>query len=158
MPRKRTSTAPRYERAKLNTPEQINFELKKAYRAYRNKTITAADLKNQRETLVALRNGLPDPIERPGVNARNPPEFRIFSVSVNCFLSPAQIQAAKHGESVFDVEQCEPFEPTLESSAPANSVVEFPRLPAPASKTHEAFQEEIPLADGGEQLLQAIQA
>jgi hypothetical protein len=55
---------PRYERAKLDTPGQIN-EIKKAYRAYRNKKITAADLKNQRDTLVALRAGLPDPVEKP---------------------------------------------------------------------------------------------
>ena len=107
MPRKRASIAPRYERAKLDTPEQINFEIKKAYRAYRNKKITAADLKNQRDTLVALRNGLPDPIERPGANGYVPPAIYILSVPSGYFLTAEQIAATRCGAPLVDIKQCE---------------------------------------------------
>ena len=52
-------------RAKIDLSEQINQELKKIYRLQRNKQITLADAKSLRELLIALRNGLPTPVEAP---------------------------------------------------------------------------------------------
>jgi hypothetical protein len=65
MPRKKDPNKPIRERAKLDTAEQINFELKKLYRLYVNKKITAAEMSRRRELLIALRAGLPETIERP---------------------------------------------------------------------------------------------
>jgi hypothetical protein len=88
MPRKRSSTAPPYERAKIDTPAEINHELKKAYRAYRNKKITSADLKTQRDTLVALRAGLPNQVEvpKPAVSA-----LCITTVDDGCQFAPGGV-------------------------------------------------------------------
>ena len=90
MPRKRTSTVPPKERAKIDTPEDINRELKKLYRLHANKQITATELKSRRETLVALRAGMPDPIEHPKAPA----------VSALCITTIAEGQQYAPGNEV----------------------------------------------------------
>ena len=58
MPRKRTSTAPPMERAKLRTVEEINREIRKLYRRFANKELSATDLKSRVAALTALRSGM----------------------------------------------------------------------------------------------------
>ena len=75
MPRKRDPTKPIKERAKLNTVEEVNFEIRKLYRRYSNGEITSAVLSRRVATLVALRSGLPETIERPKA-----PELPIINI------------------------------------------------------------------------------
>jgi hypothetical protein len=134
MSRKRTSTAPPKLRAKLDTAEEINLELKRTYRLFINKQITHADMTRRKELLVALRAGLPDPVERPKVNGYVPPAIHVFSVPSGCFLSPAQIEAQQRGEPFVDIDQCTPILPEQEQAllehAPQSEPEELYKAPA----------------------------
>jgi hypothetical protein len=134
MPRKRPPTAPLKHRAKIDTAEQINFEIKKLYRLQRNKQITAAEAKSQRDTLVALRAGLPNPIEKPkpeGSGWMGPPI--IYSVPSGCFLTKEQAAAVARGESIFDPSQCE----LMQFDEPAPPQIEH----APRLEPEEQYKE-----------------
>ena len=63
MPRKRTSSEPPKERAKLDSAEQVNNEVKRLYRRFSNKQISASELKSRVAALQVLRAGLSDPVE-----------------------------------------------------------------------------------------------
>ena len=133
MPKKRTSTAPLRLRTRIDTVEQINDEMRRTYRLFINKTITHAEMSRRRELLVALRAGLPDPIERPKSDDYTALAIHIFSVPSNCFLSFEQIEAAKRNEPIVDIAQCTPLqlehdEPQLMIDAEPRSNKTFPRL------------------------------
>jgi hypothetical protein len=71
----RNSTGRTKERAKLNTVDQVNFEIRKLYRRFSNGEINSAALNRRIATLVALRSGLPETIERPKA-----PELPIINI------------------------------------------------------------------------------
>ena len=70
MSRKRDPNKPIKQRTRLETVEDINRELRRTYRLFINKQITHAEMSRRRELLVALRAGLPEPVERPKVCRR----------------------------------------------------------------------------------------
>ena len=80
MPRKRTSTTPPMERAKLRTVEEINLEIRKLYRRFANKELSATDLKSRVAALTALRSGMAAPIEQPDPGADFRPGIEQFSI------------------------------------------------------------------------------
>ena len=80
MPRQRTSTEPPKERAKLRTTEEINLEIRKLYRRFANKQLSAADLKSRVAALTALRSGMAAPIEQPDPAADFRPGIEQFSI------------------------------------------------------------------------------
>ena len=90
MSRKRTSTAPPKLRAKLDTAEEINLELKRTYRLFINKQITHADMTRRKELLVALRAGLPDPVERPTFS-NSPTVINVHSVADGNMFAPGNV-------------------------------------------------------------------
>jgi hypothetical protein len=169
MPRKRTSTAPPKLRAKLDTVEEINLELKRTYRLFINKAITHAEMSRRRELLVALRAGLPDPVERPKADSYNPPAIHVFSVPSDHFLTAEQIAAVKQGKPIFDVSQCIPLQlngpepPALEAEPRPllNGAVAFPRPSAapPRQETEPLLDQEFePRTERERRLLQELEA
>ena len=146
MSRKRDPNKPIKQRTRLETVEDINRELRRTYRLFINKQITHAEMSRRRELLVALRAGLPEPVERPkSAGGYVRPVIQILSVPSGCFLSQAQIETMKGGEPFVDIAQCTPMLlqhdvnlPAFETSAPdrveidaeTRSTVTFPRLVA----------------------------
>ena len=75
MARKRVSSDPPLERAKLGSVHEINTEIRKLYRRFANGQISEAALKARVATLAALRAGMADPVEPvddgPGIETVN---------------------------------------------------------------------------------------
>jgi hypothetical protein len=162
-------------RAKIDTTEQINLELKKIYRLQRNKQITLAEAKSLRESLIALRNGLPAPIETPKPVLST---LTITTVEEGCqfvcgVLMPFQMareaMAANHaGEEAWRAHlvEIEPLltktafdrlrrAPALERVASREPTLRLVPPSAPTSVLDEPAQEDEPSPDEA-QLLSAV--
>ena len=114
------SSEPKLERAKLDTPDLVNRELRRLYRRFSNKQISAADLKARVAALGAIRDGMADPVENTG--DFEPAIFNILSVPENRFLSGEDIAALRAGRSVVDIEQCRRLR--TENSEQTNKIAE----------------------------------
>ena len=107
-------------RTKLDTPAQIQKEIKRLYRKHANRTLSASELKTRVATLEILRNGMPKTTENTG--DFEPATFLIVAVPVDHYLTSEQITALKEGRSIIDVAQCRPLQ--IEDAEQTNKTAE----------------------------------